>query len=87
MKKTPFYIKALRILALLIVVFGITSLALGLGVATGVVVEPEPGAYLGNRTSGEAIDRGIYRIIAGIVVGAFAQIAHSVQKGSRSSGR
>lgn len=78
--KTPFYVKVLRILASLILLFGVISLSLGLGVATGIVVEPEPGAYLGNRTSGEAIDQGIYRIIAGLVVGAIAQIASSVSK-------
>jgi hypothetical protein len=83
MSKAPFFVKALRILALLVIVFGVISLALGLAVATGAVVEPEPGAYLGNRTSSEAIDQGIYRIIVGFIMGAIAQIAHSVSKSEK----
>ena len=72
--KIPFYIKASRVLAPLIIVFGVTSLLMGLGVATGVIVEPEPGRYLGSHTSGQVIDRGIYRIIVGIVIGAIGEI-------------
>ncbi|NKC15634.1 MAG: hypothetical protein GKR94_26590 [Gammaproteobacteria bacterium] len=73
-----FYIKATRVLAPLIILFGLLSLLMGLGVATGVIVEPEPGAYLGSKTSGEAIDKGIYKIITGIVIGTIAEIGNAV---------
>ena len=77
---TTFYIKATRVLAPLIILFGLMSLLMGVGVVTGVIVEPEPGIYLGGRTSGEAIDSGIYRIIVGIVIGAISEIGNAVIK-------
>jgi hypothetical protein len=79
-----FYIKAIRILAPIIIIFGVISLLMGLGVATGFIVEPEPGRYLGSKTSGQAIDQGIYRIIAGIVIGAIAEIGNAIIKKSES---
>ena len=74
------YIKASRVLAPIIIIFGVISLLMGLGVASGVIVEPEPGRYLGSRTSGQAIDQGIYRIVAGIVIGAIAEIGNAIIK-------
>ena len=68
------YINIIRIAAVLIIVLGLISLAMGIGIATGKIIEPEPGMYLGSRTSGEAIDDGIIRIVFGIVIGALAEI-------------
>ena len=78
--KTPLYINATRVLAPLIIIFGAISLLMGLGVASGIIIEPEPGRYLGSNTSGQAIDKGIYRIIAGIVVGAIGEIGNFLFK-------
>ena len=74
--KVTFYLKCCRVLAPLIILAGVISLLLGLGVATGFILEPEPGRYLGSYSSGQAIDKGISRIIIGIVVGAIAEIGY-----------
>ena len=79
-----FYLKATRVLAPIIFIFGVISLLMGFGVAYGIIVEPEPGRYLGNKTSGQLIDQGIYRIIVGIVIGAIAEIGGSIIKKSAS---
>lgn len=67
-----------RIAAVLVFIFGLLSLLMGLGVATGIIVEPEPGHYLGSRTSGEAIDQGIYRILFAIALGILTEISQSI---------
>lgn len=72
-----FYLKCCRVLAPLIIFAGVISLLLGLGVANGFILEPEPGRYLGSHSSGQAIDRGISRIIIGIVIGAIAEIGYA----------
>lgn len=72
------YTKLGRIAAAIIFIFGVLSLLMGLGVATGTIVEPELGLYLGNRTSGEAIDTGIYRIISAIALGVLTEISQSI---------
>ena len=59
------------------------SIAMGLSVATGAIIEPEPGPFLGNKTSGEAIDSGIYRIIFAIALGVITDISYSVARDNR----
>lgn len=75
-----FYTKVARIVAVIAVILGVLSLLLGLAVATGIVVEPEPGRYLGSKTSGQAIDRGVYYIVVGIILGSLAEIGRSLSK-------
>ena len=68
-----------RVAAGIALVLGLMGIALGLGVATGVIVEPEPGHYLGTRTSGEWIDRGIYRVLFAIILGVATDISESLR--------
>lgn len=82
MTKPPFYIRATLFLAPILIIFGLVSLLLGIGIATGYIVEPEPSYYLGNRSSGAAIDDGVYRIIAGIVLGAIGKIGTAISNNS-----
>jgi len=69
-----------RIAAALILIFGILSLCVGLSVATGTIVEPEPGMFLGTKTSGQVIDRGIYKIIFAIALGMLTDISQSIAR-------
>ena len=53
-----------KIIAILVLIWGMTRLAMGLYVA--IVFEGSPDAasrYLGSGNSGEAIDQGIYRVV------------------------
>ena len=77
-----FFTKLGRIIAALAFALGLLEIAIGVGVATGVIVEPEPGRYLGGRTSGESIDGGFYRVIFAIIVGIITDISRSVAKGN-----
>jgi multisubunit Na+/H+ antiporter MnhB subunit len=83
MIKVPFYIKALRVLAPIIIFLGVWTLFLGFSVATGFIVEPEPGRYLGSKTSGQKIDQGIYLVFVGIVVGAISEIGNALFKNQK----
>jgi hypothetical protein len=73
-----FFTKLGKIAAGIVFVYGLLILLMGIGVATGVIVEPEPGRYLGSHTSGEAIDEGIFRILFSIGLGILAEISMSV---------
>ena len=75
-----FYTKSGEVAAVLIFIFGILRIAMGIAVATGTIVEPEPGYYLGNKTSGEWIDLGIYYSLFAIVLGVTTEISRSVAK-------
>ena len=75
-----FYTKAARVIAVIAFALGVLSILLGLAVATGVVVEPEPGGYLGSKSSGQAIDRGIYYIVFAVVIGVLSEISQSISK-------
>lgn len=75
-----------RIIAGLAFILGLLRLATGLAVATGAVVEPQPGAYLGTRTSGEVIDQGIYTMLFAIILGVATVISRSVSKSNKTEG-
>ena len=69
-----------RIAAILIVTHGLMLLTMGLSLAFSA----EPGAdlsrYIGNRTTGQAIDRGFYFLFIGIAMGTLADISRAVQR-------
>jgi len=67
------------IAAFLVLVFGCLQLAIGLGVASEFIVEPTPGRYLGSRTSGQMIDRGVHVILFSIVLGILTEISRSLR--------
>lgn len=73
-----FFTKAGRVVAVIALTLGALQFALGLGVATGAIIEPNPGAVLGSKTSGQAIDRGIYTVLFAIVIGILTDISNSV---------
>ena len=75
-----FYTKIARIVAALAFVGGLLRIALGIAVATGTIVEPEPGMYLGAVTAVEAIDQGIHYALFAIVLGVITDISRSVAK-------
>lgn len=77
------YTKSGRVVAGILLVIGISAFAIGLSVATGIIVEPEPGRYLGSKTSGEAIDRGLYYVFIAICLGVLTDISKSVTKGDQ----
>lgn len=81
------YTKIVAVVAVLIFIFGVISIIMGLSVTLGILVEPEPGRYLGSSTSGEAIDQGIYRIIFALVIGMLVKISNSVEKLQESRGQ
>ncbi len=85
MIKGMFYTKAARVVAVVAFVLGVLSVLMGLTVATGLTPEPSPGAYLGRKTSGQAIDRGIYYILFAIVVGVLSEISQSLSRTKRDN--
>jgi hypothetical protein len=73
-----FYTTLGRIVAGLSFGLGILGIVMGLTIATGVVVEPSPGAYVGAKTTGQWIDRGIYMLVFAIILGVLTDISRSV---------
>lgn len=69
-----------RVVAFVIILFGLFKVVIGWSVASGAVVEPEPGAYLGSSTSGQMIDHGIYTVLLAIALGTLTEISRSVAK-------
>lgn len=80
-----FYTKMGRIAVDIAFALGLLRIAMGLAVATGTIVEPDPGHYLGNNTSGEAIDQGIHYVLFAIILGVITDISRSVAKGQARS--
>ena len=78
-----FYTTLGRVTAVLALAVGFVGIAIGIAVATGTLVEPEPGHYLGTKTSGEWVNRGIYQVLFGIVLGVITDISQSVGKDKR----
>jgi len=74
------YTKLGSLVAGIAFVLGILGIAMGIAVATGTIIEPEPGRYLGYHTSGEAIDRGIYKVFFAIALGVITEISRSIAK-------
>ncbi len=74
-----FFTKAGRVVAVLAIALG----ALRISMAVMVMYSDNPDAAaqaLLNRTTGAAIDQGIYTIIFGIVVGVLTDISRSVSR-------
>lgn len=67
-----------RVVAALALFYGATSIAMGLSVASGIVVEPQPGAYLGSKSSGKWIDNGFVGVLFAIICGILTEISKSV---------
>lgn len=68
-----------RILAVLAIAFGVLRIVM----AIAVLSSEDPGSaarYLGSKTTGQAIDQGIYTIVFGILVGVLTDISRSVAR-------
>ena len=75
-----FYTKIARIVSYIMLTFGIIRFSMGLSIATGIVVESEPGRYLGTATSGEAMDKGLFYILIAITLGVLVEISKAVHE-------
>ena len=78
MNSSQFYTNIARVIAGIVIVMGISGIAMGLSIATGFFVEPEPGRYIGTHTTGEVIDKGTYYIIFGVTLGMFTEVSRSL---------
>jgi len=60
---------------------GLLMVVIGLSIATGAVVEPQPGHYLGSKSSGQVSDAGIYTMVFAIILGVITDISRTLAKG------
>lgn len=67
-----------RIVAVLAVAFGVLRLAMAIMVLSSEDPASAAPAFLGTKTTGQALDRGIYTIVFGILVGVLTDISVSV---------
>jgi hypothetical protein len=72
-----------RVAAVLIMLAGVTHIALGLLIATETI-GPYADALAryapSRRSSGELIDRGIYTVLVGIALGALTDIGYALRR-------
>lgn len=68
------FCKIARILGIAGAVFGLMGVVLGLTVALSDTPAADTARYLGSKSSGEAIDQGILRFVAAVVIGAVGEI-------------
>jgi len=68
-----FYTKLGRVVAALAFGLGLLGIVVGFSLAAETSQ-----AYLGTKTSGEWIDRGIYMTVFGVIVGVLTDISDSV---------
>ena len=69
---------AARIVAILLFVLGAAGIALGFSVGSGFIEEAEVVRYLGPKTTGEAIDSGVFYLFLGICLGLVTDISRSL---------
>jgi hypothetical protein len=67
-----------RIVAVLAFAFGVLTIFMGYQLATSDLPDEQLRLYLGNKTTGQAIDRGVLYIIFAIVLGVLTDISKSV---------
>ena len=72
-----------RIVAVLAFTFGILTIFMGFELATSDLPEEQLRQYLGNKTTGQAIDRGVLYIIFSIVLGVLTDISKSVANSNK----
>ncbi len=72
-----------RVVAVLAILAGVYAIGIGLWVATGGITPEEAnlaGYMPSTRSSGQQIDRGIYRVLFGIVLGILTEISYTLRK-------
>ncbi len=84
MATSMFYTKTARVIAGIALVFGMLVFLIGLGIATGVIKEPEAGLFLRGKPPGRAIDFGLYTVLIAVVLGVLSEISQSLSSKERS---
>jgi hypothetical protein len=72
-----FFTKLARIVAIVGLLFGFLLLVLGIAGATAVIDEAAQARYGG---TGRMIDRGVFTILIGLVLGTLAEISFSIRQ-------
>ncbi len=73
--------KGTRLMAVVVILWGVANSLIGLAIATGVFVVPS-NSGLKFSPSGQMIDKGIYAVLVGLALGTLAEIALAVRKGN-----
>ncbi|MCU9847963.1 hypothetical protein OEZ60_08085 [Defluviimonas sp. WL0024] len=77
------FTKACRIVATLAVAFGLLRLGMGFGLAFGMGEGADLSGYIGNKTTGQVINQGIYAVLFGVALGTLADISRALQSKAR----
>lgn len=80
-----FYTKFAKIISALMLFIGIIGVTIGLIVASSDSPKLAAARYLGNHTSGEAIDKGLLYIFIAISLGVLAEISTNIYKQNQST--
>lgn len=76
---TMFYTKVGSFIAAAIFTLAVFQIVMGLGLATSENTPEVIARLLGTRTTGQAIDRGIYGVILGVALGILTEISRNVR--------
>lgn len=71
--------KGARLMATVVILWGVGNALLGLAFASGMLVVPSDSG-LKFSPSGQMIDKGIYAVLVGLAVGTLAEIALALEK-------
>jgi hypothetical protein len=77
--------KLARVIAIIVFVFGLLTLAFGIYAATGSMGPDDLARYLGSATAAKRIEMGIYEILFAMVLGTLAVINFSIRKATEAS--
>jgi len=72
------FTKVGKIIAWVVIIAGASQVVLGFGFASSENSEEAIRRHLGTRTTGEAIDRGIYLFVIGIFMGVLCEISQKL---------
>jgi hypothetical protein len=75
-----FYTKTAKIISAILLFLGVMRVLMGILVATSENPKLLAARYLGNHTSGEAIDKGFLYIFIAISLGVAAEISINIKK-------
>ena len=73
------FTKACRIIAFLAVFVGIILVGMGIILATSYEPGTDLSPYIGRRTTGQVIDKGLNVVLVGIVLGTLSDISRALQ--------
>jgi len=74
------YTKIFSLVTWLIFILGVMTFLMGVSIATGYLIEPEQGRYLGSKTTGQAIGFGLSSILVAMTMGMLVKISNSLEK-------